>query len=259
MTDIHMRTENLHIEPIPAFEDNYIWLLHNNRDAVVIDPGDAAPVLEILKSKSLNLIAILITHHHADHIDGVAQLLTQYAAEVFAPKYEQYHFKHHALQDGDKINIKELDLSFDILWLPGHTLDHIAYLNATDLFCGDVLFGAGCGRLLGGTAEQMLHSLNKLKALDPNTQIYCTHEYTVKNINFALSLDPANGDLIERKLAVAQLRRNNKASIPNTLALELKTNPFLRCHQQPIIKNSHAENTDELSVFTTIRLLRNHY
>lgn len=145
------------------------------------------------------------------------------------------------------------------MWLPGHTLDHIVYLNDTHLFCGDVLFGAGCGRLLGGTAEQMHASLNKLKQLDPAIQIYCTHEYTTTNINFALTLEPDNQDLRKRKLNVAKLRKNHQASIPNALALELKTNPFLRCDQKTIIENAHVENTDELSVFTKIRTLRNHY
>lgn len=254
-----MPHENIYIEPIPAFEDNYIWLLHNNRDAIVIDPGDAAPVSAVLKVQSLNLIAILITHHHADHVGGVQSLVKEYAPQVFAPSYGQYPFKHHALKDSDTINLNTLNLTLNIMWLPGHTQDHIVYLNEQYLFCGDVLFGAGCGRLLDGTANQLYASLNKLKQLNPNTQVYCTHEYTAKNIDFSLTLEPDNQDLQERKRHVALLRNKSKASIPSTLALELKTNPFLRCDQQSVIKNSHAENTDELSVFTKIRTLRNHY
>lgn len=254
-----MHSETLHIEPIPAFEDNYIWLLHNKRDAIVIDPGDATPILEVLKKNSLKLIAILITHHHSDHINGVEQLLKQYPAEVYAPKYEQYHFNHIALSDGEEISLNDLGLKFKVLWLPGHTLGHIAYVNETYLFCGDVLFGAGCGRLFEGTPKQMLNSLNRLKTLNPNTKIYCTHEYTAKNIDFALTLDPNNQDLRQRKQTVDHLRKNNEASLPSTIDLELKTNPFLRCNERPIIENSHVNNSDELSVFTKIRTLRNHY
>ncbi|MFW5432129.1 MAG: hydroxyacylglutathione hydrolase [Methylophilaceae bacterium] len=254
-----MPAETLHIEPIPAFEDNYIWLLHNKRDAVVIDPGDATPVINILEKYALKLRAILITHHHSDHIDGVEQLLGQYPAQVYAPKYEQYNFEHTAVSASDQIDLDYLNLKLKVLWLPGHTLGHIAYVNETYLFCGDVLFGAGCGRLFEGSHEQMLGSLNQLKSLNSNTKVYCTHEYTAKNIDFALTLEPDNQDLLERKLAVANLRQNNDASIPSTIALEIKTNPFLRCNQPSIIENSKAENRDELSVFSKIRTQRNHY
>jgi len=254
-----MQTERLYIEPIPAFEDNYIWLLHNTRDAVVIDPGDADPVINALTAKSLNLQTILITHHHADHINGVEQLLAQYPAQVYAPQYEQYSFDHIALTHGQSVNLNELALSFNVLWLPGHTLGHIAYVNEHYLFCGDVLFGAGCGRLFEGTPEQMLASLKQLKKLDPSIKVYCTHEYTAKNIAFARTLDPNNHDLVDRAADVASLRQRNRASLPSTIELEIKTNPFLRCNQQAIITHSGAKNKDELSVFTSIRALRNHY
>jgi len=254
-----MRAKNLHIIPIPAFEDNYIWLLHNKCDAVVVDPGDATPVLAALKKHALNLTAILITHHHSDHIDGVEEILKQYVVPVYAPTYERYPFEHTALSDGDQFHLSEIDLSFDVLWLPGHTLGHIAYVNDLNLFCGDVLFGAGCGRLFEGTPEQMLASLNRLKKLSPDTNVFCTHEYTTKNINFALTLEPDNQALRDRKHVVAQLRKNNEASLPTTIALELKTNPFLRCNQKTIIENSQADRHDELSVFSRIRTKRNHY
>lgn len=256
-----MLNETLHIVPIPAFEDNYIWLLHNKRDAIVIDPGDAKPVIAALEAHALTLRSILITHHHSDHIGGVEQLAKHYNVETYAPKYEEYTFKHHALMAGDEVNLSFLkqNLKLKVLWLPGHTLGHIAYVNNQYLFCGDVLFGAGCGRLFEGTPAQMLQSLNQLKALPADTKVYCTHEYTAKNIDFALTLDPSNLDLIQRKLEVNQLRQKELASIPSTIALEMKTNPFLRCQQPAIIENSHAENIDELSVFTKIRTLRNHY
>jgi hydroxyacylglutathione hydrolase len=249
----------IQIEPIPAFEDNYIWLLHNTRDAVVIDPGDATPVLAALKNKGLSLSAILITHHHADHTGGVAELLSQYTVPVYAPSYEQFQFDHIAVAEGDSIDIPKLDLTFNVMWLPGHTLGHVAFMNSNYLFCGDVLFGAGCGRLFEGTPEQMLHSLHRLKALHPDTQVYCTHEYTSKNIAFALTLEPKNQDLLNRQQHVFQLRKANLASLPSTIALELNTNPFLRCNQISIIKNAGVIATDELSVFTRIRSLRNHY
>ena len=249
----------LHIHPIPAFDDNYIWLLHNGRDAVVVDPGDALPVLRTLKKLQLDLKTILITHHHADHICGVTPLLERYPAQVFAPQYEQYAFKHTALADGDAIQLPEIEQNFKVMWLPGHTLGHIAYVNDENLFCGDTLFGAGCGRLFEGTPAQMLDSLHRLKKLNANTKVYCTHEYTAKNIAFALTLEPENQDLLARKIVVEDLRSSNQPSLPSTIDLELKTNPFLRCNQAAIFKSSHAIRTDELSVFTAIRTLRNHY
>lgn len=256
---IDMSTQTLHITPIPAFNDNYIWLLHNYRQAVVIDPGDAAPVLQILDALKLKLSTILITHYHADHIDGVAQLLQHHDAQVYAPKYEQYSFKHIALADGDEVRLECIDLKLQVMWLPGHTLGHIVYVDEKHLFCGDVLFGAGCGRLFEGTPTQMFDSLNKLKALDSNIKVYCTHEYTAKNIDFAIGLEPNNQALTDRKNRVSRLRKSKQPTLPSTIDLELKTNPFLRCNQDEIIENSQAEDRDELSVFTKIRMLRNHY
>jgi hydroxyacylglutathione hydrolase len=249
----------LNIIPIPAFDDNYIWLLHNGQNAVVIDPGDAAPVIATLAKLKLNLSAILITHHHSDHIDGVATLLAHQSAPVYAPSYENFSFKHTPLTEGDVLNLPQIGQSFNVMWLPGHTLGHIAYVNDDYLFCGDVLFGAGCGRLFEGTPAQLLHSLQRLKTLKPSTQVFCTHEYTAKNIAFALTLDPNNADLIDRKQQVKQLRAQHKPSLPSTIELELQTNPFLRCNQASIIQHAQAENNNELAVFTAIRSLRNHF
>ena len=254
-----MQPNKLHIYPIPAFEDNYIWLLHNKRDAVVIDPGDAAPIVDKLEELSLNLRTILITHHHSDHINGVAELLRRYSAPVYAPQYEQFQFEHIALADGDQIDLNEIGLTLNIMWLPGHTLGHIAYVNESYLFCGDVLFSAGCGRLFEGTPKQMLNSLNRLKKLSPTISVFCTHEYTTKNVDFALTLEPNNLDLQQRKIEVAKLRHHHHPTLPTSIELELKINPFLRCDQQTIIENAGAESNDELSVFTKIRALRNHY
>ncbi len=249
----------LNIIPIPAFEDNYIWLLHQDGYAVVVDPGDAVPVIAILQQLNLTLAAILITHYHSDHIDGVADLLHYQLVPVYAPQYEKYDFEHIKLVDDDKIHVQEIGLSLRVMWLPGHTLGHIAYVNEDYLFCGDTLFGAGCGRLFEGTPAQMLHSLERLKMLNKNTRVFCTHEYTAKNIAFALTLEPDNADLHYRARAVERLRQLQLPSLPSTIALELATNPFLRCHQASIIKNSHAAKSDALSVFTAIRTLRNHY
>ncbi len=249
----------LQIIPIPAFDDNYIWLLHHKNHAVVIDPGDAQPVIAALEKNNLILSAILITHHHNDHIDGVAQLIEHTGARVYAPKYENFDFKHTAVAENDVVDLPEINESFCVMWLPGHTLGHIAYYNEQSLFCGDTLFSAGCGRLFEGTPEQMLHSLNRLKRLNPATKVYCTHEYTTTNIAFALTLDPGNELLIARQAIVEQLRKQNLPSLPSTIKLELEINPFLRCNQPAIWQNSQVKSRDELTIFTAIRTLRNHY
>jgi hydroxyacylglutathione hydrolase len=249
----------LNIIPIPAFADNYIWLLHNSRHAVVVDPGDSQPVIAMLQKLNLTLAAILITHHHSDHVGGVTDLLAHQLVPVYAPKYETFNFKHTKLEEGDEVTLPEIGQTFHVMWLPGHTLGHIAYVNNETLLCGDVLFGAGCGRLFEGTPSQLLSSLNRLKSLNGSTKVFCAHEYTAKNIAFALTLEPDNADLLQRKINVQVLRAQQLPSLPSTIGLELKTNPFLRCEQAAIIKNSHAENRDELSVFTATRTLRNHY
>lgn len=250
----------LQITPIHALSDNYIWLLHHQGDAVVVDPGDAAPVLEVLNTLQLNLSAILVTHRHADHINGVETLISKHPnTTVYAPAYATYAFEHTAVSEKDSIHIDALGLHFNVMWLPGHLDDHIAYVNKDYLFCGDVLFGAGCGRLFEGTPAQMLHSLNRLKTLDPNTQVYCGHEYTEKNIAFALTIDPDNQHLIERKQSVQALRNRGLPSLPSTIGLELKTNPFLRCDHIKNPQSKQVETSGELSTFTAIRSLRNHY
>lgn len=249
----------LQIVPIPAFRDNYIWLLHNARYAIVVDPGDASPVQKMLDSLNLQLTDILITHYHDDHIGGVDALIQRHQADVYAPRYGRYTFQHHTVGEGDKVTIPLIGLSFQVMWLPGHTQDHIAYLSDKLLFCGDVLFGAGCGRLLDGTPAQMLQSLNRLKNLPPETAIFCAHEYTLQNIDFALTLEPNNAGLIERQREARHLREQNLPTLPSTIELELKTNPFLRCQQADMIKHSHAKNPNELSVFTVIRELKNNY
>ena len=249
----------LQIIPIPAFDDNYIWLLRHGQHAVVVDPGDAAPVLAYLKQHHLTLSAILITHHHSDHIDGVKALQAHSQAFTYAPSYERFDFPHVALKAGDQVHLPEVGLILNVLHLPGHTLGHIAYVNDDYLFCGDTLFGAGCGRLFEGTPAQMLASLTQLKRLPPSTQVFCTHEYTATNIAFALQFEPGNPDLIARHRVTTFLRGQNIPTLPSTIGLELATNPFLRCDCHFVVENSDAPMKDELSVFTQIRHLRNLY
>ena len=216
----------IHIDPIEAFQDNYIWLIHNDQNSIIVDPGDAEPVINALERKNLNLVAILITHHHADHIGGVMALQEKYPhIKIFAPQKDKYEFVNISLKNGDEINIPELQINYKIIEIPGHTRGHIAYYDKKNLFCGDTLFACGCGKIFDGTHEQMYNSLKKISALPKDTKIYCAHEYTKKNITFALSLDPDDTNLKLRKALVS----NMKNTIPSSLEEELKTNPFLKC------------------------------
>ncbi len=255
---------HLQIIPIPAFKDNYIWLIHNGNQAVVVDPGDPTPVFITLKTLNLSLQTILITHHHHDHIDGVKDLIAQYPdVGVFAPKLEKYDFTHVAVREPDVIRCNDWLEKAQIIDLPGHTLGHVAYyIEQHDqkwLFCGDTLFGAGCGRLFEGSAQQMMHSLQKLAVLPTDTQVFCTHEYTLHNINFALSLELNNQRLVQRQQETIKLRQLGQPSLPSTLALELATNPFLRCDSPEIHASINLENATALETFSAIRELRNHY
>ena len=216
----------IHIHAIEAFQDNYIWLIHNDQNSIIVDPGDAKPVISALERKKLNLVAVLITHHHADHIGGVMALQEKYPhIKVFAPEKDNYDFVNISLKNGDEINIPELQINYKIIEIPGHTQGHIAYYDMKNLFCGDTLFACGCGRIFDGTHQQMYNSLKKISALPKSTKIYCAHEYTKKNIAFALSLNPNDLNLKLRKEFLSNVRN----TIPSSLEEELKTNPFLRC------------------------------
>lgn len=254
-----MANSILEISPIPAFKDNYIWLLRYGSHAVVVDPGDAAPVLEALKSQALTLDAILITHHHSDHIGGVSDLLHHRQAKVYAPKRGNYVFPHIAVAESDIVDLDTIQLKLSVMEVPGHTLDHIAYYGVNYLFCGDTLFGAGCGRLFEGTPVQMYNSLQRLAKLPKETAVYCTHEYTEHNLRFARTLDADNPALLARQVAAANIRRTLKPTLPSSIGLELETNPFLRCNTSAIRLASQSKNTNPIEVFAAIREMRNHY
>ena len=245
---------------IPAFKDNYIWLLRKGASAVVVDPGDARPVLEVLQREGLTLSSILVTHHHADHQGGVGSLLAHYPAEVYGPATESITGITQSLYGGETIRITSLGAEFQIVAIPGHTLGHIAYYGSGCLFCGDTLFAGGCGRLFEGTPTQMHDSLTRLSAFPGQTAVYCGHEYTEANLRFALAVEPGNGILRARVNDVAVARAKGKATVPSTIALEKATNPFLRCGEPEVIASAQsrvARAVEPVDVFAALREWKN--
>ena len=247
----------INIEPIKAFSDNYIWLVTTNEGSIVIDPGESKNTLDSLKNKQIDLSGILITHHHFDHTGGISDLSKNNTLDVYGPNNDIESITKRVI-NGDVINV--IGLSFEIIEIPGHTLDHIAYYSFNEgnpiLFCGDTLFSGGCGRIFEGTYEQMHNSLKKLKCLPKNTKIYCGHEYTESNFKFASEVDPLNEDLQLRLNEVKELRKLEIPTLPVTLESELKTNPFLRCDNKDIQEKIHKKfNTPrvEVDVFKAIR------
>ena len=251
------------ILPLPAFTDNYIWVIQHGHYAAVVDPGDAEPVLRYLARHQLTLCAILNTHHHADHTGGNLALLAQYPVPVYGPARESIPGLTHPLRENDTVSLPELALEFSVIDVPGHTLGHIAYYGTDILLCGDTLFACGCGRLFEGTPAQMLNSLAKLAHLPTQTAVYCAHEYTLANIAFAMTLEPDNPALQQRARSEQIKRTNNQPTLPSNIGLELATNPFLRCDTQ-VLKSAaeHCSNQvlpDELAVFSAIRTLKNQF
>ncbi|OIQ86568.1 hydroxyacylglutathione hydrolase [mine drainage metagenome] len=247
----------LEVIPVPAFRDNYIWLLQAKGHAVVVDPGDDAPVVAQLQARDLVLDAILITHHHDDHTGGVKALLEAYPAAVYAPAGETYTFPHHAVHEGDSVDLTGIGVRLQVMETPGHTLDHVVYYGANSLFCGDTLFGCGCGRLFEGSCSQLYHSLQRLARLPAETRVYCAHEYTQHNIRFARTLDPGNAALAQREVETDRCRARGNASLPSSIGLERATNPFLRCETAAIQKAT--QKSDPEFAFCAIRTLRNSF
>lgn len=216
--------------PIPAFNDNYIWLVQCGHEIAVVDPGDGEVVANYLNQRRLSLDAIWITHHHPDHIGGIERLRSQWPSAIYGPASSPAEALFtHTLQAGDLVDIGSVE--FCVLAVPGHTLDHIAFYSAEAamLFCGDTLFAGGCGRVFEGTFAQMNESLEKLAALPGETAVYCAHEYTLSNLAFARAAEPDNSALIERLAQAQQQRADALPTVPSTIALERATNPFLRC------------------------------
>ncbi len=221
----------LQVSPVRAFSDNYIWLISAPADptaAVVVDPGDDRPVEQALQAQGSRLAAILVTHHHRDHVGGVAALASRHGAPVYGPAREQMPCAVQALDDGGKASLAELGLEFDVMAVPGHTLGHIAYAGHGALFCGDTLFSAGCGRLFEGTAQQMFDSLERLASLPDSTRVFCAHEYTLANLRFAAAVEPGNDYIRETLGEVEQRRARDEITLPSTLGRERLINPFLR-------------------------------
>ena len=216
--------------PLSAFEDNYIWVWHDDHHAVAVDPGDPVPLIQFLDAHQLALTAILITHHHRDHTGGNTVLRQRYDCDIYAPENPRIPDVTHRLRGGDRVDIAEPGLRFDVLATPGHTLDHISYFGHGCLFCGDTVFGCGCGKLFEGSPATMAASLDVILNLPDATRVCCAHEYTLSNIDFAKTIDGGNPALLERERADRALRAENRPTVPSTLALEKATNPFLRFH-----------------------------
>jgi len=250
----------LNVLCIPAFDDNYLWLITSvdNQYCAVVDPGDADPVLSKLNELNLKLSAILITHKHYDHVGGVEDLKQQFPeAVVYGPVNEGIKHIDINVGEGDKVDLTKLGLTFDVIEVPGHTEGHIAYFGYGALFCGDTLFAGGCGRVFSGTFEQLSVSLKKISLLPPETLVYCAHEYTLANLGFAKWVEPNNQLLIQRQIEEKRKRDDDLATVPSLLQVELNTNPFLRVKEDNVIaaarKWANRELNSDADVFTALR------
>jgi hydroxyacylglutathione hydrolase len=250
----------LEIVPIPAFTDNYFWLLLRGGSAVVVDPGDAVPVERALAERGARLAAILVTHHHFDHVGGLAALTGRHDVPVYGPAAEAGAIRHltHHLREGDRV--EALGVALTVWEVPGHTLGHIAYVaDAPDPFvlCGDTLFSAGCGRLFEGTAAQLHASLARLAALPPDTRVYCTHEYTLDNLAFAAAVEPDHAPIRDEIARIRALRAQGLPSLPSTIGHERRLNPFLRTGTAAVAAAARRQSgqplATDLEVFTALR------
>jgi hydroxyacylglutathione hydrolase len=233
----------VNVTAIPAFSDNYIWLLSSGGDeCAVVDPGDAGPVLSVLKREDLRLSYILLTHHHADHTGGVAELVAASGAAVYGPHDPRISGQTRSFREGERVQLAGLGLGFEVLEVPGHTSTHIAFHGHGCLFCGDTLFSVGCGRLFEGSPGQMQESLDKLAALPPATRVFCAHEYTLSNCDFAQQVEPDNPALARRASAVEAARAAGRSTVPSTLAEELAVNPFLRSREASVVRAARSRN-----------------
>lgn len=257
----------MNLLPIPSFSDNYIWLLHDGRQALVVDPGDATPVLAALQDHNLQLQAILLTHHHNDHVGGVAALRAATGAEVYGPAHETLP-EPVVRVSASSTPVHVLGLPWHVLDVPGHTAGHIAWWtdalggDSPVLFCGDTLFSGGCGRLFEGTAAQMHASLQSLAALPQETRVFCAHEYTISNLRFALAVEPDNPDLQQYERWCQQQRQHGLPTLPSTIAQELAVNPFLRCHVAAVVRAAQRfapdlSPQDPTSVLAALRAWKN--
>ena len=249
----------LDIAPIPALQDNYIWAIHRAQHAqcVLVDPGEAAPALEWLKQNRLEPVAILLTHHHYDHVNGVDELAARFNLKIYGPHDDRMPDSTINCSEGETVEIPELALRFDVFEVPGHTRSHIAFYGHDSVFAGDTLFSAGCGRLFEGTPAQMQTALDKLAALPDDTRVYCGHEYTQSNCQFALQVEPDNQALQQRTEQVRALRENGQPTLPSTIAEERSFNPYLRTRKPAVIAAAQtfdpSINDRPESVLGTIR------
>lgn len=242
--------------PLPAYRDNYIWVVPAPGALAIVDPGDAGPVIDFLEDRGIVPSALLITHHHYDHIDGIDGLLARYPMPVYGPASGRIPAVDRPVADGDTVEVSP-ELHLRVLEVPGHTRDHIAYYGGGMLFCGDTLFAGGCGRVFDGNVRDLYRSLSRLAALPDETRIFCAHEYTLANLGFAERVEPGNTDLARRIEACREMRAHGRPTLPSTIGMEKRTNPFLRC-DSPAIRESAERFCDRRlttpeEVFTAVR------